>query len=244
MIKYLILPIAFILLIFPAVIRAQQLGSLWVNGVSGINSNWILNQNAYGNPEMDYAATSGITGGVGASYFYSRKWGLNGSLLYSNLGQNYSGIQSGAQAKRKVKLSYLEFPVLLMKRIPYVKYPTWIAAGPDIRILLKASQDYSRDNSGSALPNPDGMTPGDITGRFKHADIALNISLNRMYKLNYSGSMMFLVSANSSFGITDVNAPAWQTPNLHNSYGRSRNLYIGVNIGLMFKAAQYGRSHW
>jgi hypothetical protein len=233
--------IAFVLL--TAKVSAQQKGSMWINTVVGVNSTWILNQNAYGNQEIEYGIKAGMTGGVGMSYFHTRDWGFNGSLLTTQLGQNYAGYQGGAEAERKVKLLYLEIPLLVMKNIPDMLKPTWIAFGPDVLILLNAKQEYSREG-GSPLPNPDGMITGDTRDRFKAADIALSFALNRMYTMNYSRKMMFLVSLNSSIGLTDINESAWQIPNTHDYYGKSYNFYIGMKVGMMFKLTRYGGGHW
>ena len=225
-------------------LEAQQLNSFWLNGITGFNGNLILNQNAYGNPEMAYSPSSGFTGGIGASYFISNKWATNGSVLLSKLGQNYSGEQAGAKAERKVKLNYIEVPFLFMRKISFMKYPTWISAGPDFMMLIKAKHEYSREDGGYSLPNPDGMAEGDITERFKPLDIALNFSLTRMYDLNYYKSIMLLVSANSSFGLLDINSAEWQMPNTQNIYAASHNFYIGIKVGLMFKAARFGGPRW
>jgi hypothetical protein len=242
--KHILSLIAIFMLVFSFHLEAQQVNSFWLNGITGINSNWILNQNAYGNPEMAYAPSFGFTGGVGASYFIRKKWAIDGSVLLSQLGQKYSGEQAGANAERKVTLNYLEVPLLFMRKIPFRKFPTWISAGPDIMILLRAKQEYSREDGGNNLPNPEGMAEGNITERFKPADIALNVSLNRMFDLNYFKSIMLLVSANSSFGLLDMNSAEWQIPNTHGVYAASHNFYIGIKVGLMFKAARFGGPRW
>jgi len=234
--------VIFILMLFSEV-KAQQVRSLWIDGVAGLNNNWILNQNAYGNQEMEYATTFGYTAGAGVSYFYNRQWGYNASLLISKMGQNYAGFQAGGEAKRKTKLTYLEVPLLLMRQIPYTNYPTWISFGPDILILLKANQEYSR-KGGAELPKPIGMASGDVTDRFKRADIALNISINRMIDVNRYSKTMFLFSINSAIGITDINTPDWQIPNTHGIYGKSHNFYIGIKAGMMFKVARLGGAYW
>jgi hypothetical protein len=242
--KYTLSLIAIFMLMLSLNLEAQQVNSFWLNGVTGLNSNWILNQNAYGNPEMAYAPSFGFTGGVGASYFISKKWALNGSVLLSRLGQKYSDEQAGAKAERKVKLNYIEVPLLFMRKISFMKYPTWISAGPGFLVLLNAKQEYTREDGGYNLPNPDGMTEGDITERFNPLDIALNVSLTRMYDLNYFKSIMLLVSANSSFGLLDINSAEWQIPNTHNVYAASHNFYIGIKVGLMFKVARFGGPRW
>jgi len=242
--KYISGPILLLLLLLSFDIRAQQAGSFWLNGAVGLNSNWILNQNAYGNPEMDYTPSFGLTGGVGIICFINREWGASGSAFLTQMGQNYSGVQGGAMAKRKVKLTYLEVPILLMWKIPIMRNPTWISAGPDIMILKKAMQEYSRAEGGVPLPNQSGMAEGDIKERFKPVDIALNVSLSRMFEINYRKSVMILFSLNSSFGITDINNPDWKIPNTHNIYQPSHNFYVGGKIGLMFNVARMGGFKW
>jgi len=235
--------IAIVMLVYSFNVMAQQTRSLWVNGSAGLNSSWILNQSAYGNQEMAYASTLGLTGGVGVNYFIDKEWGLSGSTFMSRLGQNYSGVQAGADAKRKVKLTYIEVPLMLMRQIPDLEYPTWISAGPDFMILMNAKQEYSREG-GSELPNPAGMATGDVTDRFKPFDIALNFSLNRMIDLNYSRNVMLLFSINSSLGLLDINGANWQLENTHNIYASSHNFYIGAKFGLIFKAARLRYSRW
>jgi len=236
--------VVFFVLCFAGGALAQQKGSLWVNVTAGLNSTLILNQNAYGNPEMAYLPTFGLTGGLDVNYFHSYNWGYSGSLLVSKLGQNYSGIQAGAEAERKVKLLYLEVPLLVMKNIPFMKKPTWISFGPDILILLNAQQDYTREEGSPPLPYPDGMASGDITDRFKRADIAMDLSLNQIYSLNYSGKLMLLIALNTAIGITDINSPEWQIPNTHGEYGGSHNFYIGMKVALMIKSVRFGGGYW
>jgi hypothetical protein len=237
-----ILVVIFILC-FGGYVHAQQKGSLWVNVVSGLNSSLILNQNAYGNPEMAYKPTFGFTGGLGVTYFHSYDWGYSGSLLISKLGQNYNGMQAGAEAERKVKLLYLEVPLLIMKKFTFLKKPTWVSFGPDLMFLLNAKQEYSRDG-GTPLPNPEGMASGDVKDRYKSADVAIDLSLSRMYGLDYSGKYKLLFSLNTAIGITDINTPEWQIPNTHGEYGKSHNFYIGMKVALMIKSVRFGGGYW
>jgi len=237
-------PLTIILLFLTFSGRSQQVRSLWIQGSSGINSVWLLNQNAYGNPEMAYATTFGFTGGAGVNYFIFREWGVNGSASLVRFGQNYSGDQSGAMADRKVKLIYLEVPLMVMRQLPYMNHPTFVSAGPDIRFLVKAHQNYVRENGGQPLPNENGMMDGDITERYKPVDIAINLSFSRMAEANYPSNLMLMFSVDSSFGLMDINKTGWKTQNLHGEYAGSHNFYIGAKVGLMFRVARSGNSNW
>jgi hypothetical protein len=226
-----------LLLLLASKANAQHESTLWIDLITGVNSTWILNQNTYGNPEFEYATTFGFTGGLGTKYIFSDKWGFGASALVSMLGQDYSGIQSEGDAKRKVKLTYLEVPLTMMRVIPYKKYQTWISFGPSVMVLLNAQQQYHR-NGGLPLPNPDGMKVGDIRKRFNSTDVGLSIALNKLFKLNDSGNSYFVVSFNGVFGLTDINSIEWQIPNMHGVYGSSHNFYVGVKGGLMFNASK------
>ncbi len=224
-------------------VMGQRRRTYWVDAEAGYSSNWIFNQNAYGNPEMEYATTFGYTGGIGVSYFQDRDWGFKGSLFLSKMGQNYSGVQSVGEAVRKVNLTYLGVPLLIMKNIPYMNYPTWISFGPEVMILLNAKQEYSRVG-GNPLPNPIGMASANVKDRFRSTDVALSFALSRMVDINRSKKAMYIFSVNSSFGLTDINKSAWQIPNTHGIYGRSHNFYIGFKAGIMFRVKKFGGLRW
>lgn len=229
----------FFFLLLACAAKSQPNESVWIHGVGGVNSVWLFNQNAYGNQEMDYATTFGLSGGLGISYFKSKTLGFGGAIMLDKLGQAYSGDQAGANAKRNVRLTYIEVPLTLMRQVPYMRPSCWIEVGPDFMILTKAKQTYSREPGGAPLPNADGMAEGDITSRFKPVDIALHFSFNRMVELNYSRNMMFLFSINSTLGLLDVNVKKWQIPNTHGVYAGSHNFYIGVKAGMLFKVSRF-----
>jgi hypothetical protein len=217
--------------------HAQKAGSLWLDARAGINTSFIINQNAYGNGELDYATTFGFTAGPGASYFLSDVWGANASLTWAKLGQNYSGTQSSGDAKRKVKLSYLELPMLAMRKIEGPANPAWFSFGPELMFLTGAKQDYEREDGGP-LPHEENMQEGvtDIKDRFKPVDLAINISFSKIYDIYTNSKLRLLVSANMAIGLTDINSKDWQTPNIHGEYAGSHNFYLGMKVGLMYRA--------
>jgi hypothetical protein len=226
-----------LILLFALTLNAQDENSKWLTAMGGLNSNWIVYQNAYGNPEIEYSTTFGLTGGMGLNYFLNDKWGVSASLYGSKLGQSYAGVQSGGDAERKVKLTYLEIPFVILKNLPYASNPTWISFGPDIMILMNAQQEYRR-TGGNPLPNPEGMKVGDIRERFNSTDVALTFALNKMYEIDGTDNAMFVFSINTSFGLTDINDIEWRIPERNGNYSGSHNFYIGVKAGLMFKVSR------
>ncbi|MEI6061574.1 MAG: outer membrane beta-barrel protein, partial [Bacteroidota bacterium] len=99
-----------IFVLAPSAIFAQDEKSIWVNASAGINSIWLINQNAYQNSAMDYASKFGLTGGLGISYYMTDNLGLSASVGYITLGQNYSQTTTLGSASRKVNLSYIQLP--------------------------------------------------------------------------------------------------------------------------------------
>jgi len=226
-----------LLVIIPMGLFAQNEKSLWFDVKVGLNSSWILNQNAYTNREMGYGSTFTPSMGIGASYFMNEDWGVNVSPGYIRLGQNYNEDLSLGSATRQLKLSYIQVPLLLMYKIPMTSNPTWLAFGPDLMFLSSASQEFTKTGD-YLLNNPADMAPGDIKERFKPFDLALNFSVNKMYPLRSTDKMMFLVSFNTALGLTDINSKDWQKPNVHNEYKGSHNFYMGINVGLMFNTSK------
>jgi len=219
--------------------RAQRPKTFWIAATAGVNTSLIINQNAYGNGELDYATTLGLTAGPGVRYFFSDKWGINSSLNWARLGQNYRGLQSGSLATRKVNLDYIAFHLLAMRRITRAAQPTWIAFGPEIMYLTAAKQEYHRE-AGNLLPGAEFLIEGntDIKNRFRPVDFALNFSLNRMFDVLENRRIMLLITSNIAYGLTDISRSEWNIPNMHGKYAGSHNFYMGISAGFMFNTSR------
>jgi len=226
----------FVLLSFKAF--SQDEGTYYLDARGGFNSIWIANQNAYGNMEMPYGTTFGLTGGLGFSYF-ADGWAFNSAPVFSQMGQIYSGEQNGGTAERTLKLNYIQVPLMAMYEIKYTQNPTWIAFGPELSFLLSAKQDYMR-TGGYELPKPENLIIGitDVKDRFKPFDLGLAFAVNKLYELNYSDKFMLLLSFNTGFGLLDINSKDWHTPNPKGIYKGSHNFYIGLKGGLLFKLSK------
>ena len=223
------------LLLFSTSLNAQTKGSVWLHPILGFNTNWILNQNAYGNPEMDYASSFGLSGGIGLCYFHKEDWAFDASLLISKLGQNYKGNQLGGDATRDLKFTYIELPLVMKKKISNSnnENTTWLSVGPDIMFLIKATQDYSR-TGGQPLQKPENLKSGDIKDRIAPVDVALKFSAEKMYRLKRTDDMLLLIAFDSAIGLTDFNTKNWQIKNIQGDYSGSHNFYFGVKLGVMF----------
>lgn len=232
-----------ILLHFVITGYSQQKRTLWIHAIGGVNSSWIANQNAYGNPEFEYATTFKLSAGGGFTYYINDKLGISAQGFTTGMGQNYAGEQRGGRALREVQFQYIEIPVLVHWRLAEKKEMMWFTLGPDLLIMQSANQTYNR-RGGRPLQNPDGMKEGDVLERYNTTDVALNLGLNKMIKLNYKGSFLLLLTFNTAFGAIDLNKEGWKTENLHGVYRQSNNYYFGIKAGLMQRIGRFGGNRW
>jgi hypothetical protein len=207
----------------------------------GLNNTLILNQNAYGNPEMAYEPKLGFSGMVSFRNF-TGKYGYSIGLGMANLGQNYSGEMAGTAALRTVHLNYLQIPLMGMYSLGGRKKQTWIMFGPQFMFLLSARQDFSR-YGGRIIPNPDLLNQGssNVVNRFNPLDIMLAMELTQLFSpergntpsYKSRANKMWSLSLKAAVGLTDINRKAFQLDNTQNVYAASRNFYLGMNLGFL-----------
>lgn len=215
----------------------------WLSGDFGVNNTWILNQNMYGNQELPYTVKVGFSGGLGFTYLTYNN-GYSAGLRVANLGQNYSGSMAGVNAKRKVNITYLQLPVMVMHNLGGRFKTTWLEFGPQFMYRLSAHQDFSRDD-GRPIVDLATMSEGhvDVTSRYKPFDVMLAVGLTNMftstskYKLPYrpTEKLIWTLSLDGAIGLTDINQKQYQIENTHQIYGSSHNYYVGIRIGIMQK---------
>jgi len=214
---------------------AQPSRSTWLTTGIGFNSDWIINQNVYGNQELAYSTKFGFTANLGISHFIDREYGLSTGIGIITLGQNYHGEQGEAQATRKVNLNYIQVPLLAMRQLADPKHPCWLSVGPQLMFLTSARQVYSRED-GLQLPNPEYLPEGtvDVAKWYKPFDVMLNVGVTNIYEMRTNDWMRMSLSFNGAFGLLDINAKEYQIPNIHETYKASHNFYLSAQIGLIF----------
>ncbi|NVO20888.1 MAG: outer membrane beta-barrel protein [Bacteroidetes bacterium] len=218
--------------------KTQPSPSAWLTANAGINSIWLLNQNSYGNPEMEYGTKFGLSGDIGLNYYLNNKYGFSTGIGLGNFGQSYVGEQAGEKATRKVNLNYIKVPVMGMKQLSDPQHPCWLSFGPEILILTSASQKYTRVGGSEGLPNPGYFVPGkhDVTKWYKPMDIMLKAEVTNIYYMGTDDSKRFMLSVMGAFGLMDVNSndPKYHVVRTGQTYKGSHNFYLGVKAGIMF----------
>lgn len=219
---------------------AQQKNSVYVEPVVGFHTRWIVNQDIYGNAEMDYATTYGMSGGFRISYFPDSDIGLNAGFGYRKMGQNYEGDQRGASAKRQVRLDYIQMPLMVMFALSGHEYPTWFSVGPNFCFLTKANQYFTRDSGGAPLINPEYLPEGEIAvdDRYNKFDLMVAIEFNKMFRLDLIPRTTLNCTLETAYGIFDINSKPYRIPNIRGIYEGSHNMFIGLRFGLMFNATK------
>lgn len=220
------------LLAIAAPVFAQEEESYHVDASVGFNSIWILNQDVYGNSELDYSTTFGLTGTGGVTYFQD-KWAYGAALGYMRLGQYYTGNMDGYDATRKLRFNYINLPVTAYRKMGNYN-SGWLGLGLEFLFLTSAQQEFFREGTTEPLAN---LTYGtnDLKSRFKGMDVALKFSYNKYYRLRFNDNFLFKFGFDSGLGLIDLNQGDWQIANRKGVYKSSHNFYLGLRTGLLFK---------
>jgi len=229
------------LLTSPIFSFGQKSNTSWILTEFGVNNSWIFNQNMYGNPELPYLATIGYSGEVSYKHFLNKN-GYSVGLGIANLGQKYEGEMSGANAQRKVNLTYLQLPLMGIYNLGGKRQQTWLSVGPQFLFLMAARQDFNRTGE-KLIPNTELMSQGvvNVKGRYKPVDIMLAFGLTNYFPIKIynvkpyqvSEKIIWSLSLDGAIGLTDINQKQYQINNMHNKYSGSHNFYVGIRVGFM-----------
>lgn len=221
------------LTIIPFYLGAQDSSYFHVGFGGSINSVWIINQNIYGGPEIDYAPTLGGNIMLAAGYNFTPKSGLRLEPAYSWQGQSYEGDQTidGTKytATRDVRLNYFLIPVLYRYTTGAGNTKFNLMVGPQLGFLLDANQEYLRD--GVKVEDPAGKE--EIKDRFNSLDIMLVADVGAQISL--TADWFMTAGFRVAYGLTDMNAEDWQLENLDGVYEASKNFTAGITIGINYK---------
>lgn len=217
---------------------AQQEGDIYFEPAVGFDTRWIVNQDIYGNAEMDYVTSYGMFYGFHGSFFLKQDFGLNAGIGFRKMGQKYDGMQQGAFARRNVTLNYIQVPVMAMFALSGHDYPTWFSIGPQFCVLANATQYFHREDGGTPLTRPDYLPEGEInvTKWYKPFDIMIAMEFNRVMALRKLPKLSLNYVLETGYGVFDINRKEYQIPNIHGVYKGSHNMYLGFRFGVMYNA--------
>ncbi|RLD51296.1 MAG: hypothetical protein DRJ05_18560 [Bacteroidetes bacterium] len=251
--KKIIVLSSFIFLIGIQISNAQK-GKEIIFGLGGaVTSTWIIYQNFYGEPEIEYAPKTGYAFSFNLGYEFTEKIGIMTELQYSAQGQKYTGSQTWEgynfkQVDRDIKLTYFNLPVFFKYRFGTGDTRFRFMAGPQFGFLLDATQDYIRDGDKSASTyreDKDGklfdVTEPNIKNRIENMDIGIAVDIGADISL----SDQFFINAGLrlNYGLQDVNTEPYHLKNNKgNPYEPSNNLWGGVYFGINYRLDVQGYS--
>ncbi|MCD4725811.1 MAG: PorT family protein [Bacteroidales bacterium] len=211
---------------------------------AGYNNTWIINQNNYGLPELDYDSYWGLAYNLQVGYNFTNELGLFTEIGISNQGQKYKGNMNQYDVvKREINMSYLNIPVFFKFSYGESVARFKLLVGPQFCFLQKAEQTYVLDGTDAVdipafqdweMSNHKKVNIGqkDIKERYNSMDVALVLDLGADIFL--IEDMLYLsVAARFYYGLTDINATDYQVKNHDGNYEPSHNggggFYLGIH---------------
>lgn len=208
-------------------------------GVSGV-----VNQNTYGEPELDYDVPSSYGVGLNLGFRFSDHLGIRIEAGYARLGQKYfdtrtlPGDTVPANFTRDIKLDYITIPVLFKYNTNGKAARFYLLAGPQIGILMGAKQEYlangavyfsdATDLDGNAFQ----VSEPDIKNRLSSIDLMARIDLGAEFTL--VSNLLLNVGITMNYGFLDLNAPAFRMLDYSGNYNGSHNFYGGITLGVSY----------
>ena len=211
-------------------------------------ASWIINQNTYGLPELEYDLKIGGGGAFNVTCNFNNNLSLQLEFDYCVRGQKYDGFQNKIPATRDITLTYYEIPILLKYMGKGSKTRFRFLAGPYFGILKAAEHEYLVNGK---VPNtyvkPDGLDSAlvattDVLDRYEENDIGIILDVGA--DLILSDNWFMTIALRFNYGFNDINVSAWRFPNLNGQYEPSNNfsggLIFGINYKIPFKKKEKG----
>lgn len=207
-------------------LSAQPGLSTGIGGMFG--SSWIINQNAWGNPELEYAPTMGYQYNGVLGFWVNENISFQIEPGMSRMGQFYEGKMSTLDARREIRLNYFSFPLLFRYTGNGDAVRFHALAGPQINFLSGAEHYF--DCTATFPYYLQGFT--DVTDRFSSTDLLMVLDIGADFFL----SDEFFLSAGfrMNYGLSDINSELWRIPNNSNIYEASHNFIGGLHIGFNY----------
>ena len=238
-----------ILLIFLiSTFHVQSQEGFAIGGNIGINTTWILNQNAFElfnvtctdpglwGSEPDYKITIGYSAGATATYRSGDFWGFMAEVNYSKAGQNYKDgftttlCPDHSDFERKFSLHYLQVPLMAKFTPTHRRDVKWyVIVGPQVGVLLAAKETVSL----SGVEQSESLfTPA----KQKVKTLDLDIVVGTGADIFLTDNIYINVGFKTYFGLIDINGKSVQNFISANDgkYLASRNFNAGVHVGVHY----------
>ncbi len=207
--------------------QARSAGAVHLGLSGGANNAYIVNQNNYGAPELDYTIGFGAGFGLKAGYQFTPGFGLRTGLLYTRQGQGYEDTIGGQDVEKTVDLTYLSLPLLLDLRLGDPGKGFFFQIGPQLSFLLSADVEESGQSA-----TPQGFSDEDL---YQSTDAGVLFEFGPYIGLTPQSYLT--LGLRGLYGLTDINADdaAVRVRNAEgDAYEGSRNAYVGLHLSLHY----------
>jgi len=197
---------------------AAQTGKVKIGVKAGLNISSLTSDEN----ELDSSSRTGFTAGLMAEIPLAKNFAIQPEVVYSQQGMkfSYSDIDvQNSHYKSTIGLNYLNIPVMLKY---YVVKGLSVQAGPQIGILLKASNKYQ-----------DNFLGYDNQETFNLSDYANGIDTSVNFGLGYQFKNKFYTDLRYTISYSDIFKDASANTYIINS--DMKNRVFQITIGYFFK---------
>ncbi len=224
-------------------------GQVFTGARAGLGFPAIINQNNYGQSELDYNVTIKPTGSVLLGYNLESDNELQLRIAYRGMGQSYTGMAQSTTYDRAINISTLE--VIGVYRFDFapannVIEKLYFLIGPRIGFILSAEQEFEINGNATDFltyaldrvnPNEDIIRaqgePKNHKDFFTSYDLGLFGGMG--FESTINDQLYWNVELIGSIGVTDVNNFNWKLPNREESiYESSYNFMGGISAGITY----------
>ena len=237
--------------------NAYDPGRFHLGVKGGFNATAIFQQQNYGQTLMDYVVPVHAVGGLVAQYRFDRMSYLVIEAAYQGLGQTHEDFFKRKEFYKNIKLNYIVVPVMykLVLNEPKSQYnaaakftnpkfyligglqPGFLASA-EIRYEINDLQtDFITFITEGGNPNLEEIQnmdpPEEDEDLYNGFDLSVVGGLGMFVRFQREWSLF--VEIRGGLSLTDINAEEWRLPSSSGSYRASRNMFIGLQVGLAYK---------
>ena len=215
------------LILFFLTINMYSQKSLSISAQYGNGTTAILNQNAYGNTELDPLPKSASNSGILISYSLNENIALQTGFCNLNMGGYWEGKDGGVETTRDINLKYGQIPINI-KYFGKQKFHLYTSLGLGVQFLKSANQLYTPESNMDINPVRFDEN-GDITNRFNKNSLSAMYAFGFEYK---SGIFFCNLGFNLNYGLNDINESDFHIKNKSGVYEASKNGLGFVSLGI------------
>lgn len=214
----------------------------------------ILNQNNYGQREMDYGPIFDLTAGA----FFSTQIGLSNHLvleaLWKKTGQDYEDIFSGSTFAKQIDIQLIEVPIFIKhffgsannEEDRLTEQPTgfYFLAGLSGSLILSVQYAHQINESpvdfktfylqGGNMHSAQIEANSNVEASDLYKPFSVGFAAGFGYQKKLSEKVCLLIELRGGASLSDINEIDWRLSNKELKYDASRHGYLTLSAGLGF----------